>query len=119
MTYLRPDLINANPVELGEYLRVNGVTSAITLTADGLLIETDIDADALMSAFVSTTTRDEEFVAPVPASAPVATHLQHLKDFRNTVRSGGPAPTLAQTQHVLADVIDALRLLDARLSRDI
>lgn len=118
-TYLRPELADANPSEVADYLLGLGITSAVTALADGMYIETDVDATAALSAFTPTVSADAEYIAKVPTTSAVAQHLQHIKDFRTAIRSGGTAPSLAQTQHVLADVIDALRLLDARLNRDV
>lgn len=42
------------------------------------------------------------------------THAGHLRDYRDAVRAGA-LPTAAQTQHVIADIIDWLRLTEDRL----
>lgn len=42
------------------------------------------------------------------------THAGHLRDYRDAVRAG-QSPTAAQTQHVIADIIDWLRLSEDRL----
>lgn len=124
-SYVRPDLAGIDPAEVSDYLLDQGIRSHTHLEGDGLHIDTDSDASAALAAFTPTSTFDRSdpnsstYIPRVPSSAAVAMHLQHLRDFRSTIRSGGPAPTLAQTQHVLADVIDALRLLDRRLNRDI
>lgn len=124
-SYIRPDLAGIDPAEVSDYLLDQGIRSTTSLEGGGLRIETDLDASAALAIFVPTSTFDRNspssstYVPRVPSSAAVATHLQHLKEFRNAIRTGGLPPTLAQTQHVLADVIDALRLLDRRLDRDI
>ena len=123
--YVRPDLIDIAPAELSDYLLDSGIHCRTHLEDGALHITTDSDASALLEAFVPTSTLDRSdpesstYVPKVPTQAAIAQHLQHLKDFRNTVRNGGTPPTLAQTQHVIADVIDALRLLDSRLDRDL
>lgn len=124
-SYVRPDLSGTDPAEVSDYLLDQGIRATTHLEGDGLHIDTDLDASSALANFTPTSTFDRgnpnssTYVPKVPSSAAVAIHLQHLKEFRNAVRSGGLPPTLAQTQHVLADVIDALRLLDRRLDRDI
>lgn len=44
----------------------------------------------------------------------IRTHAGHLRDYRDAVRAG-QSPTAAQTQHVIADIIDWLRLSEDRL----
>lgn len=121
--YTLPHLSSIAPDELVDYLAGLGIAAEV-YDQTGLTIHTDVDATAAIAAFVPASTFNRQafisdYVPPVPTTAAVAAHLQHLRDFRNAIRNGTlPVPTLAQTQHVVADIIDALRLIDARLDRD-
>jgi hypothetical protein len=121
--YTLPDLAGIDPAELVDFLADRGI-ACVVYDQTGLTVATDSDADAALAAFAPTSTFhrplfSSDYVGRIPSGAAVATHLQHIKDFRTAIRSGAsPAPSLAQTQHVLADVIDGLRLLDPRLNRD-
>jgi len=124
-TYLRPDLLTIDPAELCDYLLEAGVHSTINRGENALLIITDIDATEALTAFVPTTTQDSvtlisDYIPKIPTSAAIQLHLQHVKDFRQAVRDGtDDVITAAQTRHVIADIIDGLRLLDVRLNRDL
>lgn len=50
----------------------------------------------------------------MPLPEVLRTHASHLKDFRDAVRAGTPL-TNAQTLHVIADIIDYIRLTEDRL----
>lgn len=124
-TYVRPDLRNVDPAEVSDYLLALGIQCQTSGTTGQLVIETDIDATEALAAFVPTSTFDRRtgvsnYIPPIPPSAAVKTHLQHIKDFHRAVRDGtDTAITLDQTRHVVADIVDALRLLDSRLDRDL
>lgn len=101
-------LVNGlNPERVMKFLADNSIVATVEdRGARGIYVVGDFDPTPLL-------TYTDDYV-PVEVSS----HLQHLRDFRNTVRQGGTPPSLAQTQHVIADIIDALRLLDARLERE-
>ena len=120
-----PALATIDPAEVSDYLLGLGIHASTEIRGGALHIETDKDATNALSAFVPASTFDRatlrtDYVAPVPSTAAISAHLAHLKDFRNSVRAGTDGViTVAQTRHVVADIIDALRLLDARLNRDV
>lgn len=122
--YIRSDLATIHPAELSEFLKSRGIICTTYLDTDGLHINTDIDATAALAAFVPTSTLNRDtletnYIPSIPSGAAIATHLQHLKDYRANIRNNGPAPTAAQTSHVIADLIDALRFIDSRFDRDL
>lgn len=113
---LRPDLTEADPREVTDYLVGLGWTDVATNNEElALLVECegDRDLEADLDAFVPTPN-----YRPTPAV--IKTHLGHLKFFRDEVRSGAQAAKpaaerLAQLEHGLADLIDWTRLTDDRL----
>ena len=112
---LRVDLRQCDGREVTEYLQGLGWSDVTTNREDhidALLVEAagDRDLEADLDGFRPTAPIGE--YRPMPEA--VRTHAGHLKAFRDAVRAG-QAPTLAQTQHVLADVIDWLRLQEERL----
>lgn len=119
-TYVRPDLAGIDPAELSDYLLSLGIHCRTLLSQEGLVIETDVDAESALASFVPTSTMDwatlkSTYVPPLPAY--IADHVQHLRDFRAAVRDG-VAVTNAQRDHVIADLIDALRYVNARITDD-
>ena len=119
--YLHPEWAGIDPAEVSEYLREQGFHVQTDLHEGALRITTDGDASAALAAFEPTSTMDREnplsgtYVPPLPPF--MRDHVQHLRDYRNAVR-GGSQPTNAQTAHAVADLIDAVRYLNARLTDD-
>lgn len=115
----RPSLLNAHQVEVSEHLLSKGIESSIRKDATAMLITiegTSDDLNAAMADFANI----GSYRSPLPTA--IQTHTQHLIDFRSAVRAGtfGAGMTATQrrdqTEHVLADVIDAIRLMiDDRL----
>jgi hypothetical protein len=116
METIRADLATADPRELTEHLALAGIPATLYLADDGLHILTDVDPTAALASFVPVAVSDpEERLPSLPEY--VRTHIAHLRDYRQAVRDG-QTPTAAQTAHALADVIDALRLLNGRITGD-
>lgn len=116
MDTIRPDLRTADPRELTEHLVLAGIPANVYLDADGLHIITDADPTAALATFVPVKVSNPEDRLPA-LPAYVSDHIQHLRDYRTAVRTG-QAVTTAQTAHVVADIIDALRLINSRITND-
>jgi hypothetical protein len=113
---IRPDLLTADPRELTEHLAVAGIPASLYLDEDGLHIVTDTDPTAALATFTPTLVSDPEERLPTLPSY-VRNHIHHLRDYRDAVRAGQMV-TDAQTTHVIADIIDALRFLNRRITQD-
>jgi hypothetical protein len=114
-----PALVNAHPAEISDHLLDAGLTGVetsraaegVTITAD----QGDAAIEAALAGFVPvTTTAVESWRGSLPAA--VQQHLSHLIDYRTSVRNGTQAAKTAavrqaEAEHVIADVIDALRLV--------
>jgi hypothetical protein len=112
-----PALLDADPAEISDHLLDAGLHRVETWrSVAGMVIvaqEGDVAVEAALSGF-SPTTGSGVLWAPLPAA--VSQHLQHMKDYREAVRSGSQAAKTAgvrqaEAEHVLADIIDALRLI--------
>jgi hypothetical protein len=117
--YLLP-FHDIDPAELLDYLDENGIQGSAQATAESLLLTTTQDAQAALDTFTPTSKIDNSTFPPTSTyrarpRGPIRQHLQHMRDYRDAVRAGTPAMTAAQTQHALADVIDALYHLNASL----
>lgn len=81
----------------------------------GVLVTSETEDDATLAAayagFTPTATDEVNYRSLAPI---LRTHLGHLRDFRDLVRGGG-TPTAAQAYHVMADIIDYIRLSEDRL----
>jgi hypothetical protein len=116
-----PTLLDADPEELADHLLAAGFTSSMWAEDDGLHILTDADASAAVASFVKGKTVDRSdpnspfHIAPLPEY--LRTHVVHMRDYRNAVRNN-QAVTNAQTTHVIADIIDALRFINAKATGD-
>lgn len=113
MEIVRADLFNASVAEVFKHLLDEGITSQVYKDYDGLHIVTDVDATAAMASFVPSD--EEPWQDYLPADYRL--HLGHLRDYRTAIRNG-QAVTNAQTTHVIADIIDALKILNARITGD-
>lgn len=119
MTVARyPALRGADLAQLGWHLRPLPV-ERLENRDDGCYITHEADPAALDAA-VAAYVEERDWRPPLPDA--IRTHVGHLRDFRNAVRAGtfGNGMTAAQrrdaTEHVIADLIDGLRLmLDDRL----
>lgn len=78
----------------------------------GILFVDPLRDDAGCAALYAGFTYDPAWRPPIHEA--MRTHLGHLRDYEQSVRSGG-TPTAAHTQHVIADIITFLRLQDDRL----
>lgn len=96
-----------------EWLAERGITSHAWQADDGMHIVTDGDVPAQIAGFVPA--RAKSFENPLPTY--LRDHLVHIRDYRNAVRNG-TAVTNAQTTHVIADIIDALRYVNAKVTGD-
>lgn len=67
--------------------------------------------DAACAALYSGFAADPNWRTPLPEI--IRTHAGHLRDYRDAVRNG-TAVTNAQTLHVIADIIDWIRLTEDR-----
>lgn len=75
---------------------------------------TDEECAALYADFTPSGTDDLTYRAPLPDR--IRNHVQHLKAFRDAVRSGDTSSiTQDQRDHVLADVIDGLYFVNRRI----
>lgn len=124
----RPDILAADPTEVSERLRLAGLTGVRTSRAAGFLNILSDQGDAAVEAALAGWVPTSSGFDGTPESAswrsglPPAflPHAIHLRDYLLSVRSGAQAVrTAAQRQaeaeHVIADLIDAIRLLvDAR-----
>lgn len=116
-TSVRPDLASVDGAELTDFLIDLGWAAVATDLDETLdppvlvvVAEGARDLEADLSSFVPTAVRGEY----VPTPAAIREHLGHLKSYRDAVRAGG-SPTVAQTQHVIVDIIDWIRLFEDRL----
>ena len=75
---------------------------------------TDAECAELYADFVPSGA-GEDYRPPLPAY--IRDHIPHLRDYRAAVRAGQTV-TDAQTTHVVADIIDALRYLNAQVTGD-
>jgi hypothetical protein len=119
-SYLKPAWANVDSAEIVDALLDAGIVGSAEWTPDGMLIKTETDASAVLDALAPTSTVDHvtlrsTYVARLRGD--IADHVQHLRDYRTAVRAG-QTPSDAQTAHALADVIDALRWLNARVTGD-
>lgn len=117
-TVAYPQLRSANALQVGWHLQQSGIVARLDQRGDALYVTHD--DDAAVAAALTTFVHDPDWRAPLPDV--IRTHVGHLRDFRNGVRAGtfGSGMTAAQrrdaTEHVIADAIDALRILvDERL----
>ena len=112
-TYLVPGARSV--FEVAEYA-MPGHQSTLTVVEEGVLIQdptrTDAELAALYAGFEPSGSTDEQIIAMLPRV--LRAHAGHLRDFRDAVRDGVPV-TNAQTLHVIADIIDWVRLSDDRL----
>lgn len=113
-----PALIAADPAEISDHLLEAGLTSVYTERAEGGVLITAAEGEtAIESAlvgFVPTTTATGEWRGSLPPI--VKLHLSHLIAYRAAVRDGTQAAKTAgvrqaEAEHVIADLIDALRLI--------
>lgn len=115
---VRPDLASADGIEISDHLRLAGFTSIATWLEDnGLHIDVrdapSVEAITAALAGWSPTYTRGTYLGLLPPG--VIDHVQHLRDFRDAVRAG-QTPSNASTLHVIADLIDAMRILvDSRL----
>ena len=115
-----PAILAADPGEVHDHLVAQGILGPIVMvyadhadiTAPGA---TDAAIAAALADWTPTTTGMDQWIPALPAY--LADHIQHLRDFRAAVRAG-QTPTPAQANHALADVIDALRYLNSRVTGD-
>jgi hypothetical protein len=109
----RPSLHGANFVQLSEFLLARGIAVAIHQDAAAAYITHDVDPTALnaaLAAFVN----DGAWRPPLPGDLPG--HAAHLVSYLNATPAQIAALTQAQKDHVLQDVVRALRwFLDDRL----
>jgi len=113
MEVIRLDLIDAHPSEVVAFLAGRGVLAQVYKEVDGLHIVTDVDASTDIAAFTPTVV--DAFEDPLPPY--LRAHIQHMKDYRSAVRNS-TAVTDAQTTHVIADIIDAIRYLNSQITED-
>lgn len=119
---IRSDLAGAIPASVSDRLLelYPGRPISISRQTDGALaIEgvTNAEIDQALVDWSPATGSDEQYVPPFPPH--IRTHLNHIRDFETAVRSGTQAGKtssvrLSEMEHVVADVIGLIRLLDPR-----
>ena len=90
--------------------------STMDVTEGGVLVRdptrSTAELAALYAGFVASGMDDDTFRSQLPSI--LRTHANHLRDYRDAIRAGTPVTT-AQTTHVIADIIDWIRLTEPRL----
>lgn len=91
----------------------------LTVVPGGVTVHADDATDAEIAArfvgYAPSGITDEQLREALPSY--LAPHVQHLRDYRAAVRAG-QTPTQAQTAHAVADLIDAVRYLNNRITAD-
>lgn len=125
----RSDFLDVDPIDICSAITAafGPIDVAVHRLVDVVRVEapsvSEVDLDTALDAFGATAVRgwDPNPYWDVPDAW--QTHRAHLRDYRDAVRSGtADAWTAAEwrtnTSHVIADLIDALRFVNDRLTED-